>query len=103
MERKCRMRIGEPKQNYGDKICLIGNVEESSLLPFGFNEQVAKQIRECTDVAAPGGGYIFASDHGIHLGIPRDRARFLFETEEEHRKSHTASQFMPLVGTRHVF
>jgi len=86
LERKSAMDIAKIKSEYGDKICLIGNVDASQLLPFGSYDEIGKQIKECFEAAAPGGGYIFASDHSIHPGIPGDRARFLFQKAREYRK-----------------
>ncbi|MCW4020852.1 MAG: uroporphyrinogen decarboxylase family protein, partial [Candidatus Bathyarchaeota archaeon] len=86
LERKAKMDIGEVKSLYGDKICLIGNVDASVILPLGSHEEITSQIKECIETAAPGGGYIFASDHSIHPGIPENRAKFLFETAEKYRK-----------------
>jgi len=61
---------------------LIGNVDGSVLLPLGSYEEIARQTKGCIEVGALGGGYIFASDHSIHLGIPGDRARLLFQRAE---------------------
>jgi len=89
LERKSNMDIAEIKSRYGDKICLIGNVDASVLLPLGSHEQIANQVKECIEVAAPGGGYIFASDHSIHPGIPGDRAKLLFQIAEKYREYPT--------------
>jgi len=86
LERKSKMDITEIKSEYGDRVCLIGNVDASLLLPLGSYEEIAKQIKECIEVAAPGGGYIFASDHSIHPGVPGDRAKLLFQTAKKYRK-----------------
>lgn len=86
LERKSGMDIAEIKSKYGDRICLIGNVDASLLLPLGSYEEIVKQVKECIEVAAPGGGYIFGSDHSIHPGIPGDRAKLLFQTAKEYRK-----------------
>lgn len=85
LERKSHMDIADIKTGYGDKICLIGNVDASVLLPLGSREEIANQIRECIEVAGPGGGYILASDHSIHPGVPGDKAQFLFRTAKKHR------------------
>jgi uroporphyrinogen decarboxylase len=83
MERKAGMNIKEIKEKYGNKICLIGNVDASTLLPFGSLEEIKAQVEECIKIAAPGGGYIFASDHSIHPGIPGFKAKFLFKAAKE--------------------
>ena len=80
------MNIAEIKAKYGDRICLIGNVDASVLLPLGSRKEIVNQIRECVKIGAPGGGYIFASDHSIHPGIPGQKARFLFSEVEHNRK-----------------
>ncbi|MDH5686726.1 MAG: uroporphyrinogen decarboxylase family protein [Candidatus Bathyarchaeota archaeon] len=86
LERKAKMDIGEVKSRYGDRICLIGNVDASVLLPLGSYEEITGQIKECMETGAPGGGYIFASDHSIHPGIPGNKAKFLFRTAKKYRK-----------------
>jgi len=85
-ERKARMNLAVIKQKYGDKITLFGNVEASNLIPFGSYKEIDKQIRECFNIAAPGGGYIFGSDHSIHPGIPPEKARFLFNQAQKYRE-----------------
>ncbi len=80
IERKASMDIVDIKRRFGDSIALIGNVDASSTLPWGTREEIASQTIECIHVAAPGGGYILASDHSIHPGIPGQNAKFMFET-----------------------
>jgi len=85
VERKAEMDLGGIKEVYGDRITVVGNVEASNLIPQGSYEKIDKQIRECFDIAAPGGGYIFASDHSIHPGISAERAEFLFQSAKKYR------------------
>ena len=84
MERSAGMDIRQIKQTYGDEICLIGNVENKHLLPFGTIEEIAEQTRECIEIAAPGGGYMFASDHSIHPRIPYRKAKFMFDLAKKY-------------------
>jgi uroporphyrinogen-III decarboxylase len=58
------------KEHYGERFCIIGNIDSSRTLPFGTPEDVAVEVRDAIDVAAPGGGYVLASDHSLHDGIP---------------------------------
>jgi len=85
IERKANMSLSEMKRRYGDQITLIGNVEASHLVPYGAYEEIDKQIRECFEIAAPGGGYIFATDHSIHPGISAERARFVFKCAKKYQ------------------
>ena len=86
MERKAGMDLRMMKARFGDKVSLIGNLEASHLIPWGSHEQIDEQIRECFSIGAPGGGYIFASDHSIHPAISAERARFLFSRAGRYRK-----------------
>ena len=63
------MNIGEIKKKFGGpdgKLCIMGNIDCSELLPFGTPEQVRETVRETIAAAAPGGGYIISSSNTIH-------------------------------------
>ncbi|MDI6830616.1 MAG: uroporphyrinogen decarboxylase family protein [Actinomycetota bacterium] len=62
------MDIGEVKRKYGDRLCILGNIDCTYLLPFGSEEEVEESVRETIRVAAPGGGYIISSSNSIHPG-----------------------------------
>jgi uroporphyrinogen decarboxylase len=47
---------------------------------------VAAETREALDIAAPGGGYVLASDHSLHDGIPVENILALFKTGAEYGK-----------------
>ncbi|MFQ6095292.1 MAG: uroporphyrinogen decarboxylase family protein [Candidatus Bathyarchaeia archaeon] len=78
IERKAGMNLEEMKARYGDKVTLIGNVDATEVLPHGEEEEIKKQVLECLEIAAPGGGYILASDHSIHEGVPSKNAFAMF-------------------------
>lgn len=63
------MDIGEVKGRYGDRICILGNIDCTYLLPFGTEEEVERAVRDTIAVAAPGGGYVIASSNSIHPGV----------------------------------
>jgi uroporphyrinogen decarboxylase len=70
LQRTAKMDLRTVKEKYGKRFCLIGNVDSSRTLPYGTPADVAAEAREAIDVAAPGGGYVLASDHSLHDGIP---------------------------------
>lgn len=70
MQRTARMDLRAVKEKYGRRFCLIGNIDSTRTLPYGTPSEVAAEVREAIDIAAPGGGYILASDHSLHDGIP---------------------------------
>jgi uroporphyrinogen decarboxylase len=70
LQRTAGMDLATVKARYGARFCLIGNIDSSRTLPYGTPEDVVAEVREAIATAARGGGYILASDHSLHDGIP---------------------------------
>ena len=77
LQRTAKMDLRTVKDKYGTRFCLIGNIDSSRTLPYGTPAEVAAEAREAIDIAAPGGGYILASDHSLHDGISVENIREL--------------------------
>lgn len=58
------MDMVEGKRNWGDKICLVGNVP-IELLTRGTINQVDTYVKNLIENVAPGGGFILSSSHSI--------------------------------------
>ena len=84
LQRTAGMDLREIKERYGHRWCIIGNIDSSRTLPYGRPEDVAAEVREAIDIAAPGGGYILASDHSLHDGIPLENIRTMFRVGAEY-------------------
>lgn len=69
MEPVAGMDIGEVKRKYGNRVCLIGNIDCSRLLSEGSGEEVDAAVRECIRKASPGGGHIISSSNSIHSSV----------------------------------
>ena len=63
------MDLGEAKTKYGDKVCLMGNVDCGNLLSWGTKEEVREAVKECIRKAGKGGGYICMSSNTIHGAV----------------------------------
>jgi len=63
------MDLGEAKAKYGDKMCLMGNVDCGDLLSFGNKNEVREAVKECIRKAGKGGGYICMSSNSIHGAV----------------------------------
>lgn len=72
LQRTAWMDLEQVKRQYGDRLCLIGNIDSSRTLPFGNAADVASEVQQAIEIAAPGWGYVLASDHSLHDGIPVD-------------------------------
>jgi len=84
LQRTAGMDLREVKAKYGSRICIIGNIDSSRTLPYGTPQEVADEVRQAIDIAAPGGGYVLASDHSLHDGIPVENILALFRTGAEY-------------------
>ena len=87
LQRTAGMDLAWVKENFGERICIIGNIDSSRTLPFGTPEDVAVEVREAIDIAAPGGGYVLASDHSIHDGIPIENVLTMFRVGAEYGRA----------------
>ena len=63
------MDIGEVKEKYGHKLCLVGNVNCGATLSWGTIEEVRQEVKECIIKAGSGGGYICTSSNSVHSGV----------------------------------
>lgn len=65
LEPTAGISLGRVKESYGDKICLVGNMDLNTL-GLGTRDEVAKLARESIFAAAPSGGYMLGATHGIY-------------------------------------
>jgi uroporphyrinogen decarboxylase len=64
------MDIKEVKRLYGDKVCLIGNVN-CALMQTGTKEEILASCRYAMENGKPHGGYIFTTSNVVFKGMPR--------------------------------
>jgi len=86
LEPIAHMDIGEVKRKYGDRLCLMGNIDCGDLLSHGTKQQVACAVRECIRVAAPGGGFILTSSNSIHSGVKPDNYSSMINAAHKYGK-----------------
>jgi len=61
LEPMAGMNLKHLKETYGDKLCLIGNIDVSNLLPFGTTDEVSQSVKKCIKDAGDGGGYMLSA------------------------------------------
>lgn len=78
------MDIARVKREYGDRLCLIGNVDLNYLLPFGKPEEVLKEVRRLAEVAGPE-GFVLSTCNILTdaVKIENARAMYLFDSMED--------------------
>ncbi|MBT5059275.1 MAG: hypothetical protein HOM68_22220 [Gemmatimonadetes bacterium] len=66
------MDIRRVKEAYGDRVCLVGNIDCGELLSHGTRGQVDAAVCHCLAAASPGGGFILSSSNSIHSSVNPD-------------------------------
>jgi uroporphyrinogen decarboxylase len=64
------MDIGEMKAQFGQHLTLLGNIDCGQTMTFGSEEEIVDEVKRILRVAAPGGGYVFASSNSYHGHVP---------------------------------
>lgn len=70
--------IAEVKRQYGDRVCLIGNVSCGSL-DSGTDDEVVENVRYALRHGMPGGGYIFSTSNCIYTGMRLARYELMLD------------------------
>lgn len=78
------MDIGEVKKKYGDRVCLIGNLDCGDLLSSAPVDQVVLGVKETIRKGAPGGGYIMMSSNTIHSSVKPENYRAMIEATKRY-------------------
>ena len=59
------MDIFQLKKDYGNRVCLMGNIDLHYTLSKGTVEETENEVREKIQKVGPGGGYIMATSNGV--------------------------------------
>lgn len=84
IEKAAGMDLAKVKERYKGRLCLIGNINNKTTMVTGTAEDVKKEALECLKIAAPGGGYILATDHSLHDDIPTENVYAYIETAKKY-------------------
>lgn len=64
------MDIEQMKAQYGHHLTLLGNIDCGQIMTFGTESDIVEEVKHILQVAAPGGGYVFASSNSYHGHVP---------------------------------
>jgi len=76
------MDLAEVKANYGDRLCLIGNVHPATI-DFEEPDAVLAEVRRCIGQAASGGGYVLSSS--ANISVNKNSGNFILMLEAARR------------------
>lgn len=76
--------LGWVKKHYGDRLCLMGNIDTREVLPYEKPEDVKKEVRRVILQAASGGGLIVASANMLTADVPVENVFAIYEAVQEY-------------------
>jgi uroporphyrinogen decarboxylase len=80
LESQAGMDLGVLKTQYGDRICLWGNLDPNDLLLKRDPQVLRRTVKQIIDTGAPGGGFIFGTTSGLVDGMRRDNLETTYQT-----------------------
>ncbi len=75
--------IAEVKKLYGDRVCLIGNVN-CGLMQTGTDEETIDSAKYALEHGMPGYGYIFSTSNCVYTGMSLERYELIMEVLKEY-------------------
>ena len=72
------MDIRRIKKDYGQKLCLMGNIDLNELLPYGTPEQITAHVKALAKDLAPGGGWILSTCNTLSRAVPPANAAAMY-------------------------
>ena len=80
--------LAEVKQQFGQKLALMGNLHTTEVMLKGTPEQVAAASRWCIDVTAAEGGFILSTGDQCGRDTPDENINAMVETARTYGKYH---------------
>ena len=78
------MSLAHVKRHYGDRLCLMGNIDLDYILPFGRKDEVEQAVKEAIEAGAPGGGYILSTCNILTQDIPVENVHAMYGAAEKY-------------------
>lgn len=77
------MDIEAIKKEYGDDLCLWGNLDLDYLMCFGTPDEVKKEVRRVIDIANQNGGFILSTCNTMVSSIPPENVLAMMEEADK--------------------
>lgn len=78
LEARAGNNVREYKQLFGDRVCLIGNIN-ADVIATNDRAKIEREVSVKVPIAAAGGGYIYHIDHSVPPTISLDSYRFMLD------------------------
>jgi len=97
------MDILKVKRMYGDRICVIGNIDCSYVLPLMSPNDVEEVVKETIAKVAPGGGYILSSSNSIHPGVKPENFLVMIKAAKRYGRYPISEELIREYGKRNFY
>jgi uroporphyrinogen decarboxylase len=77
-------KLGELKQQWGDRLVFCGAIDTQQVLPGGTPDEVRDEVRRVIELLGPGGGYMVSSVHTIMDDVPAANIVAMVDAVEEY-------------------
>ncbi len=77
------MDLTKIKQQVGDKLCLLGNIDVSYVLSRGSRKEVEAAVKEAIEIAGPGGGFMVSTTN-MHPSVRPENLRWMVEATKKY-------------------
>ena len=84
LQPSCGVDIVKIKREWGERICLMGNVDLDTLLTLGRPGEVEEQVKNLIREVGPGGGYILSTTNVLTRYTPAANALAMYNTAERY-------------------
>ena len=78
------MDIAQVKKDFGDVLCLMGNIDLDYVMTFASPQEVEETVKRTMEIAAPGGGYILSTCNSLVNAIPDENALAMYRAGEKY-------------------
>jgi len=75
--------LADAKAQLGDKLCLLGNLDQVHFLKDASPEQIAECTRQIVEIGKPGGRYIFSTSDYLEKTTPRENVVAMIEAAKK--------------------
>jgi hypothetical protein len=84
IDSRAGMEMKKLKDEYGDRICLMGNIDCGELLSFGTPEAIRAATAKCLEDGWGMGGHIFTASNAIAASVPFENYRAMSDAYHDY-------------------
>ena len=82
LQPSANMDIAQIKREYGDQLCLWGNIDLNYVMCFASPEEVKRVVQEIISIAGDNGGFILSTCNSMVDCIPPENVLAMMEAAE---------------------